>query len=112
MFFLCSVKRIETYLKDFTPLEADTDPLHSVYTINSFITQLARNLDVFATLNLRIHTPVINTVIKEMAKDAAGIPPEPVVAVQLAQALEAPVAEAPEVAVVDATEASVVNLQQ
>ena len=62
-------RRIIYYLKQFNVLQADTEPLHSVYSVATKITEVARSLSALAALNIKIHLPVFKLVIAGVAQD-------------------------------------------
>jgi hypothetical protein len=64
-------RRIIYYLKQFNVLQADTEPLHSVYSVATKITEVARSLSALAALNIKIHLPVFKLVIDGVAQHIA-----------------------------------------
>ena len=56
------------YWKQFNVLQADTEPLHSVYAVSPLITAEARRLSAFVALNIKIHLPVFTRIIAQVAK--------------------------------------------
>ena len=56
------------YWEQFNVLQADTEPLHSVYAVSPLITEEARQISAFVALNIKIHLPVFTRIIAQVAR--------------------------------------------